>query len=290
MADVPFTSSGHTSATEATLISSIVQDQLLREAKLLPTVSDYSAMAKKGVKTIDLPRFGGQFSGPAAQNVDGATTVDFQAVAFAADSLNLNKHVNLPYRIPDRVSKQSGINLEAELAKSAGREMANYVDDQIIVELKLASASAPDHRIQLSGGTNDEITLADISEARRLLNVQNVPMPDRYLLVSPDQEKVMLNISNFIKANEYGAREGLLNGEIGRVYGMTVIVHNGLAATEAIAYHKSCCAVAMQQEVEFETQRAPVNLKATDYSFSMLWGAKVLDSGKRQVLLNATGS
>lgn len=290
MADVIFNSSAHTSATEATLISSIVQDQLLREAKLLPTVSDYSAMALKGVKQIDLPRFGGQLTGPQAQNVDGETTVDFQAVAFAADSLALDKWVNLPYRIPDRVSQQSGINIEAEIAKSAGREMANYIDDQIIVALRLASASAPDHRVQMTGTSNLVLTLDDILEARRLLNVQNVPQSDRFLVISPNQEKAMLNLSNFVKANEYGSREGLLNGEIGRVFGFSVIVHNGLSAAEAIAYHKSCVAVAMQKEIEFESQRASVQLKATEYSFSMGWGVKTLDSGKRQVLLNSSGT
>lgn len=285
-----FTSAANTGATEMELISSMVQEELLRQAKLRPTVRDVSSMAMKGVKSIELPRFDSHFSGPAAQNPDGTTATASQVVDFATDVLNLDKWTTLPYKIPDRVSRQTMINLEAELARSAGRHYANYIDDLIIAQLRLASAAAPDHRIQLSGGTNDEITLEDITEARRLLNVANVSESDRYLVVSPDQEKVMLNIDNFIRADAYGARDALLDGEIGRVFGFRVLVHNGLSAAEAIAYHKDAVAYAIQRDVQFETRRASLELQVTEYAFSLGMGCVVLEQGVKQVLLNSTGA
>lgn len=289
MADTPVTSAGATAATENEVILSIVQDELLREAKLRPTVMDLSAQVSKGDKSVAVPKFTTSFAGPAAQNPDGLTTVDFQSPVFDVDVIELSKWQNLPYRVPDRVSMQTKIPLEATLARSAGQQMGIYVDNQIIARLRQASTSAPDHNIDLDGaaasGSATAITLEGISKARELLNRQNLPASDRFLVIPPELEKDLIDLDNFRNADKYGSREALLNGEIGQIYGFRVLVHNGLAANEACAYHMSAVAIAMQMEIKFETQRADVRLQATDYSFSLGMGDQVMDGGRRQVYM-----
>lgn len=288
-----FTSAANTAATEMDVISSIVQEELVQASLLRPTVLDYSSMAQKGIKSIDLPRFDAATSlSPAAQNADGVTETAGQTVNFPVDTIDLSDWTSIPYEIPDRVSQQSMINLEAELAKSAGKRYGEYMDDQIIVKLRLAadgSASLPDHKLDLDGtdGTNaaTAITLAAIAKARRLLNRQNVPQSERFLVIPPEQEEVLINLDNFRNADKYGAREALLQGEIGQIYGFRVIVHNGLASNEACAYHKEAVAVAVQQEVRFETRRATLKLQKTEYSFAMGMGQTVLSEGRKQVHL-----
>jgi N4-gp56 family major capsid protein len=279
-----FTSSSNTSNTERALIVGIVQDQLQKEAKLPPTVSDISNLVQPGAVTVALPKWTSGFSGPAAQNVDGDTVVAFQTATFGKDTLTLDQWVNLPYALTDRIKMQSAINLESELAQSAGREMAIWVDNKIITELRLASASSPDHVKQMTGTSNLVLTLADIVNMRMLLNKQNLPESDRTLLIAPEQEAALLKMDNFIRADAYGARDGLLNGEIGRVFGFRVIVHNGLDADEAIAYHKSAVAFAAQKQINYEKQRGAVNLQRDEYSFSCGMGFEVLQGGKCQVL------
>ena len=144
-----FTTS-QTGPTEMDLILSVVQDELIRAAKLRPTVMDMSSRAEKGIKSIEIPRYDTHFANPAAQNPDGVTPVAAQTVDFQTDVLNLDKWVTLPYEIPDRISRQSRINLEAELAASAGRTFGKYIDDELIVALRAASSAAPDHILQLS--------------------------------------------------------------------------------------------------------------------------------------------
>lgn len=285
MADVIMNSANSTSATEQDVILSIVQDELLRSAKLRPTVMEFPA--EKGDKSVSIPKFTDSFNGPAAQNPDGSTNVDFQSITLGVDTIDLDDWVNLPYRVPDRASMQTRVNIEAEAARSAGQQMGIYIDNQIIARLREASAAAPDHRIDLDGapaqGTATALTLAGVTQARALLNKQNVPMGDRFLVLPPDLEKDLLDLDQFSNADKYGAREALLDGEIGRIYGFRVLVSNGLDANEAFAYHKSCAAIAVQREVKFESQRADVRLQATDYSFSLGMGSQVLDGGKRQV-------
>ena len=278
-----FTASANTGTTESTIISSIVQDELLRSAKLRPTITDMSSMAQKGVKSIDVPRFSASFSGPAAQNVDGTTATTAQTATFSVDSIDLNDWTSIVYKIPDRISTQTVLNLEADLAKSAGQHYGNFVDDQIIVQLKLASASTPDHLLGLgesdTGGAGAAVTLGDVSKWRQLLNRQNCPQEDRFMVIPPEMEKTLIDLDNFRNADKYGSREALLQGEIGQIYGFRVLVHNGLAANEALAYHKTSCAIAVQQEVRFESRREELGLQSTEYSFAMGMGQKVLQGG-----------
>lgn len=288
MPDVIVTSTGATAATENTVISSIVQDELDKAAKLRPTVRDVSSMIGKGDKSLELPRFDTFFTAPQTQNPDGSTNVDFQSPSFTTDTIDLNVWKSLPYRIPDRVSKQTKLNLETELAASAGRKMGIFMDDQIIAELRLASAASPDHLLGIDGsadpvGSGAVITLGAISTGRKLLSEQNIENGNRWMVIPPTQEKTLIDLDQFKNADQYGSREALLDGEVGRIYGFRVMVHNGLADDEMFCYHKDCVAVAVQQEVEFETQRADVRLAATDYAFRIGMGQTVLQSGKLQV-------
>ena len=205
MANQPVTSAFSTSATENDVILSIVQDQLLREVKLPPTVMDMSSNVKKGDKSFDVPKFTAAFAGPATQNPDGLTETEFQAPTFGVDSVLLDQWKTLPYRVPDRASMQSSISVEAELAKSAGQEMAIFVDDRIIARLKAASAAAPDHLRALDGtataGVGAAITLAAISKCRELLSRQNLPQSERYLVIPPEQEKEIIDLVQPITMN-----------------------------------------------------------------------------------------
>jgi N4-gp56 family major capsid protein len=281
-----FTSAANTGTTEMDVISSIVQDELKRSAKLRPTVTDRSDMAMKGVKSIDLPRFDSSFAGPQPQNADGVTETAGQTLDFAVDTIDLNDWTSIVYKIPDRVSKQTMINLEGELAVSAGKDYGNYVDDQIIVQLRLATAS---QQIGIedndTSGLGASLVLEDISKARRLLNRANVPQDERFMLIPPEMEENIINLDNFRQADKYGSREALLQGEVGQIYGFRVIVHNGLAANEAVCYHRTAVAIAVQHDVTFETRRLPLGLQATEYSYAMGMGQTVLDEGKRQVYL-----
>lgn len=281
-----FTSAANTGVTEMTLISSIVQQELLESVVVLPTLDNKSSMAGKGMKQIDIPRFdtdsSGRFGDPDTQNVDGMTPVALKTADLEVDSIVLNKWKNLAYRIPDRVSEQSMVNLEAELSRKAGKEFAIYMDKEAIAALATLTDAVN------YSGAGDTLALADIVEARKKLNRNNVDQNDRYLLISPEREQDMLNLPNFIKADEYGARDALLNGEIGRVFGFRVIVSNLLTAAQSFAYHKECVMYAIQNDVSFETQRAEVTIRATDYSFAAGWGLTLAYEGKKGVKFQVT--
>jgi hypothetical protein len=279
------TSAANTGSTEMDLITQIVQAELLEQTVILGSVMDHSSLLIPGLKSVEIPRFeadttpgSGRFGDPGTQNPDGETAAPFQTATLTTDVINLDQWKNLPYRIPDRVGMQSRVPLEAELARKAGKEFAIYMDDEIRGVLATLTATRA-----YADTVNETMQLEDITAVRRILNKENVPQDNRVLLISPEQEEAMLNISNFIKANEYGSREALLNGEIGRVFGFRVLVSNLLAASEAYAYHRECVGYAIQHQVDFETQRADVNIRATDYSYASGWGFTLMYDGRKGV-------
>jgi len=274
--------STETSASALSNISQFAQVYLQQESKLLPTVSDFSALAVPGASSIKLPRSGGFTVGDKAEN----TAIDSQIITYAADTISLNQHRQVQFLLEDIADKQAMVNVVQDSVMKAAKDMANDVDNKIIVELKLASTAAPDHRIAYNDTVNEDIELVDILSARKLLMDQFVDPRECFVGIGTAQEKNMLAIDNFISAEKYGSSEPIMNGEIGRVYGMRVIVHTGFDA-ETSFWHKSAVGVAFQQQIR--TQRSyELNQLAWRYSLDYLAGFEVLDGGKRQVLIQET--
>lgn len=264
-------------AVQQALIASIVQDTLKQNSVLLGTVTDYSAFAEAGNKSVAIPRRTQFAAADKAENTD----LTAQEMTFATDTIALDKHKAI-YAILERIAGvQAKPNVKAEIVKEMALELALQIDKDIYTQLKLASASAPDHRVAFAGAT---LAKADIVNARKLLNMQNVPMANRYLAVNPLHESELLLIDDFVSVEKYGSTGPVQLGELGRLFGFTVLMSNVVGDLNVVAYHKSACAFAQQVAPEFETDKNLAKV-ADEFLMHVLYGAKVLDSGKRQVLV-----
>jgi len=274
-------------ATEDVLLSRMVQEKLLKTAKLRSTITDESAKAGQGVKEIDLPRWDSYFEETPddvpADGSDATTKPTNKTMDLAIDKIVLCDDKICPFEIPDKVKVQNTVDLVSELSEVAARQMGNYMDNEIIAKLRQAH---PDHVKAFSNGAS--FTLADVTEARKLLNLKNVSESERYLIIDPCSEKAMLDTPEFVRVDGYGSLSSRRSGEIGRLYGFTVIVHNGLAENEAIAYNKGAVAIAVQEEIKFESRRMDLKCQSTQYAFTLLWGSTVLENGCKQVHFAAT--
>lgn len=281
MSDV-LTGLTESSATAKAMIESLAQKYLIQESKMMGLVLNYSGMAVKGASSIKLPRAGGFTVNDKAEN----TAASAATSAFSADTLSLDQHRVVQFLVEDIADLQAGVDVIAEYVLRASKDLALDIDNKIIAQLRIASASAPDHEVQFTDTTNEDIELADIVNVRKLLSLQNLDPRECYLGVGPDQEANMLKISDFIDASKYGSNQPIVNGEIGMVYGMRVVVHTSIA-NEAIAWHPTACAFALQQAIRVQRDYDLANL-ATRYSLDYVGGFKVLDSGKRNVHLQET--
>jgi N4-gp56 family major capsid protein len=274
-----------TSATGMDLVAAMVQKQLIAKAKLMFTVQDESSRAVKGAKSVSFPRTGDLTPVAKAENTDS----DAIALTYAADQLLLDQHYQAYVKLEDIADVQSVVNIESDILERASAGMAKLMDTKIYTVLKAgASASAPDHIIDHYSASG-AITRTKILAARKLLDDQNVPDEDRFMVVNPAQEAELLDIDGFVDADKYGSRDAKLNGEIGRLFGFTVIKTTVCEDNVTLYYHRSACAFARQLEPKWEQDRS-LKALSNEYSLSSLYGAKILDSGKRNVTANATGS
>jgi N4-gp56 family major capsid protein len=275
-----------TGATGQDLVTAIVQQQLTANNIFMATIRDESARAVKGAKSVSFPRTGDLDPVAKVENVPTAS----QALTFAADSLALNQHFQTLVRLEDIADVQSIVDVPGEILTRSAVGMAKKFDVAIYNALVAgASASSPDNIIA-HYASSAAITRTKILAARKLLNDQNVPMSDRFMAISTDQEAQLLDIDQFVSAEKYGDQTPLLNGELGRLFGFRIIMSTTVADNVTLYYHKSALAFARQIDPKWEMARAPLELLADAYSLSSLFGVKVLDSGKRVVLANATGS
>ncbi len=113
-----------------------------------------------------------------------------------------------------------------ELAKyMIAQDAEQNIEEAIVTEIETASTNntyGGDAVSVASLETGDTITPSLVIKSRGLIrNVSGFP---KFLFIAPQQETALIQFSDFINASEYGGREVVLNGEIGKYIGMKVIV------------------------------------------------------------------
>jgi N4-gp56 family major capsid protein len=267
-----------TSAAAIDVIGSQVQNYLQQASMFMPLVKNYSNLVIPGAKSVSIPRSGGFTVGSKSEN----TALDAQVLTYAVDQINLDQHKAIQWLIEDIANEQTVVAVVQDALQKGGKDLGREFDQNIINILETASASTPDHRIPYAGTT--VIAEADILAARQLLIKQFIDPKELVLAVSPAQEATMLGIANFIDASKYGAGTPIANGEIGRVFGVRVIVHNDVEDLKSLMFHETAAGYAQQFAMRFQTESDLANL-GQRYSLDHLYGSKLLDSGKRCVMI-----
>ena len=90
-----------------------------------------------------------------------------------------------------------------------------------------------------------------ILEARMTLNKRNVPPGGRVLAVSPEIEMILLQDpqNRLVRYDSSGSTEALRNANIGRLYGMDVVVSNDLTPLSFMIFQKEAFTFVMRAPV-----------------------------------------
>lgn len=262
-------------------ILGLVQLYLQQDMVIAPTLLDFTALVGPGEKSVSYPRFGG-FT---PEKKLAATKFTAQSITGAADKLDLDEHYGVRYIVEDIAELQSKPGLMQLFAERAARDLAFQMDQHIYNEIKQVSASSPDHKVAFASGS--ALSKADFTEAKRLLRKQNAPMDnpnDLFLLVSPDYEKQILDLSDFVDSDRWqsGSEQIKFNGQLGRAYGFNIIVSNAVGTGLPLFYHRTHGVFARQMMPRLSIV-ANNDYGAKDVLIHHNYGDKVLDLGKRGV-------
>lgn len=255
--------------TKAEIVSTMVQKELSFKATLLSRVLDVSMFAVKGAKTISFPKFTNQF---AVQKRASANPGTKQKLQFDLDTLALSEDAYIQWLIDSSDAIQSSVDVQqAYISRVAGAH-GRGIDLDIIAAL-IASAG-------LDLGADTVITEDHILSMRKYLLDSFCETSNMTLLVSTTQEKAMLKIPNFVLASSYGGAGAIASGVIGKVYGVEVMVHGGLAAGDAIMFDKEAVAVGFQKGAKYAEQPdIDYGTDALKCAVDQLYGIKALQTG-----------
>lgn len=277
--------SGVASVSLADIAAEDVQRQLTDGPVLINTVTNLSSKVGKGKKSILIPRV----SGMSANDIpDNGTQSTSSGMTLGGDNLILNNKREVADYLYD-TAYDSMVDAQDAFFQNAPGVLIEDMEGLIYAELDGASASTPDHIIQMTGAGFVVPELADIRLAGKLLDEQKVPQGDRYLAVTPAIKHAILAFTEVSDASKYGKGGATENGVIAELYGFKIVMSNQVTANTMVAYHKSALAFAFQKEVTPVIQR--LEDQACDFvALRAHYGQKVLNSGKYCVLFNATGS
>jgi hypothetical protein len=241
------------------------------------TVMDLSAIVGPGMKSLAVPRFGNLN----VQKKQASTKLSAQKLTPTNDTILLVEHDAILVEVEDIAQLQSSVDMQQLYGVRMAEAMAKQVDKEIYGELKLASASNPDHRLAYQSGST--LTKADFTKARRLLREAEVDIDDGslYAAISPLNEEAILNASDFVDVDKFGSEAERLKstGVIGRIYGWYVIPRVIVGDNENVFYHSSAMAIARQMAPKMASQY-DIHNQATLASAAQLYGVKVMQGGK----------
>jgi hypothetical protein len=221
--------------TKNDLIIERVQRELLASATMTSRITDFSALAMKGIKSLAVPKL----SSFTAVNRTFGNAGTVQELTDSFDSILLDQNSYISWGL-DRASEyQSQIQYELMTVERAAAAHGRFVNNHIIAGL-IAGAG-------YDQGAATVITKDIILDMFDYLLGNEARVEDMFLEINAAQHIEMLKIADFVDADKYGSNGNIQSGLIGRVYGVSVIINNLVPATQAIAYSRDGYGYALQQ-------------------------------------------
>jgi len=206
---------------------------------------------------------------------------DAKAITVSGLQLIINRRVVKDFIVSKRAIIQSLSHMD-KLRQMAIYSILKKIE-RTIIETIVPNAATPDHSIAYDSGTT--LALADILEAKELLDAQNVPAADRHIVMGSAQINDLFNLVGFMSSDFAMTGGGLQSGQVptqllGFMPHFTTLVGN-----VTHLFHKSFMTMASQQGMDVKEYDLGVDGKrATRVNLDVLYGLKQLD-GLRVVTL-----
>ena len=255
-------------------------DNLLASLAFKDIISkDYEGDVALGdrVKVSTIPEF------VDAEIVGEADRVDAVPVTATQQELLINKMIVRDFMVTNQALLQS-IPFVEKLKEYAIYSINKKIEKEIIA-LIVPNAATPDHAIAYDSGTT--LALADILEAKELLDAENNEMANRHCVLGSAQINDVFNISQFVNF-DYLATAGapMQSGELSGLLAGFKPHFTTLVGNVSYFFHSSFMTMASQKGLTVEEHSQGVNgVRATRINCDSLVGMKQL-SGLRVVSIS----
>ena len=139
------------------------------------------------------------------------------------------------------------------------------------------STSAPDHVIDIDTGTT--LVVADILEAKDLLDTQNVALEGRKLICGTSQMNDLLTLDPMVNSDYGNGATGSVNGFLSKPSFGFDLASTTIAGNTAILFHPSFLQMAIQQDMEIKVDDlSSQGIRGHRVSSTLIMGAKQIDN------------
>lgn len=239
--------------TKQDLIASLVQRELKETASMIGLCTDYSNLAIKGAKQVSIPKLSSFTVGDRAFGAQGTETA---ALTDSVDDILLNKNKFILFGYDQSDEMQSSIDYKIAAIRRASAAHGRQINDDIITEIESVAG------LSVNGAAPADITADDILAMREFLMENFANMATARFVIAADQERVLLSLPEFSRYEYRGVGPApVINGLIGSVYGVPVVLNQQLKAQQAF--------MVAPEGMGFAFQRNPAVGEDTDLRYGV---------------------
>lgn len=200
---------------------------------------------------------------------------DAEAITATQQNLVINSRIVKDFIVTNKAQLQSLPHMD-KLRELAIFAINKKIQSKIIT-LSVPSAAAPDHQIAYDSGTT--LALADLLEAKELLDTQNVPQSDRHLVMGAAQLNDVFNITGFTSSDFLVSGAPIQTGQLpGALLGFMPHFTTEVGAVTHL-FHSSFLTMASQQGINVaEFDLGVDGIRARRINVDWLGGFKQLDN------------
>ncbi len=232
--------------TKQEVIAEIAQRVLIDQSRWLGTVRDVSNRAVKGASQISFPKYSELFT---VENRATATAGTNQSPAFAVDTMDLSIRAHIQWLIDSDDEIESTLDVVRENITHATRSHALDLDTRMNAVAEAAGIPTT---------TAGAITQDVVVEMLQVLNQNKADQTQLFMQVPPAQYSNLLKIDPFTRADARGGSDRpLVNGVIGDLYGVQIVMNTTLAADQYFMYESQGLAVGFQRQPQFDEDKRP---------------------------------
>ena len=293
-----------TNTTGATFIPELWSDEIVAAYKsnlVLANLVNKMPMSGKKGDTLHIPK-----PTRGSASAKGASSqVTLIAATESEVQVNVNKHYEYSRLIEDITDVQALASMRKFYTDDAGYALAKQVDDDLFALGKSlgngdGSSWAHSNSFYIDGANGiaayaeDTVAITDVftdlafRELIKQLDDNDTPMENRFIVIPPSVRQTIMGIDRY-NSSDFVDGRGVMNGQIGTLYGIDVYVSSNCPVIEtaaantasavdtkgAIIGHKDAMVLAEQMGVRSQTQYKQEYLSNL-FTSDTLYGTQVL--------------
>lgn len=169
------------------------------------------------------------------------TALTFDEFAETAVPVKLDTHVYNGIKVRDEELTLNIVDFARQVLAPQIRAVAEGLEDVVATSLAAATPDAAD--VDFTEGADEPFDV--LVDARRALNILNVPMEGRVFLMGANVEAAVLKSAKINEADKSGTTDALREATVNRLSGFTLVTSNAIDPDEAWAFHRTAIALGM---------------------------------------------